>query len=405
MAKRSGLTVIATTRNQEKVIMLLEKGADHVLVDDVRLEPKLRPMEFTPATVHVTIYDSARIRISPLHFQQFLIIPLHMKTRNGTSTTITARTAGQQFAEDVLAGLCRIPKNLHAKYFYDKEGDALFQQIMACPEYYLTRCELEIFQSQTGQLADIISASQRAFNLIELGAGDATKSQYLLDELVQRPVPFTYMPIDISGNILSVLGERLRSELPGLDILPLEGEYLDMLQFATERSPRRNVVMFLGSNIGNMHAEEALGFCKELRSLLHPGDLALIGFDLKKHPKIILHAYDDPGGITAKFNLNLLKRINRELEADFNLQQFEHYQMYDPDNGACKSYLVSLQDQTVRIGPHRVAFARDETIFMEISQKYTPKEIEQMASEAGFAPMRQLSDSKGWFADVFWEAV
>ena len=328
-----------------------------------------------------------------------------MKTRIEASIDTLPRSARQQFAEDVLAGLRQTPKNLHAKYFYDKDGDALFQQIMACPEYYLTRCELEIFQSQTDELADIISASQREFNLIELGAGDATKSQYLLNALVQRPIPFTYMPIDISGNILSVLGERLRSELPGLDILPLEGEYLDMLRFAVDNSTKRNVVMFLGSNIGNMNAEEALGFCRELRSMLHPGDLVLIGFDLKKHPRIILEAYDDRAGITAKFNLNLLKRINRELQADFDLRQFEHYQMYDPDTGACKSYLVSLQDQTVSIGAYRITFARDETIFMEVSQKYTPEEIKGMAFGAGFAPVRHLSDSKGWFADVFWEAV
>lgn len=328
-----------------------------------------------------------------------------MKTRIEASIDTLPRSARQQFAEDVLAGLRQTPKNLHAKYFYDKDGDELFQQIMACPEYYLTRCELEIFQSQTDELADIISASQREFNLIELGAGDATKSQYLLNALVQRPVPFTYMPIDISGNILSVLGERLRSELPGLDILPLEGEYLDMLQVAADSSYRCNVVMFLGSNIGNMNAEEALGFCRELRSMLHPGDLVLIGFDLKKHPKIILDAYNDRAGVTAKFNLNLLKRINRELQADFDLQQFEHYQMYDPDTGACKSYLVSLQDQTVNIGRHRIAFARDETMFMEVSQKYTPEEIKQMGSEAGFRSIGHLFDSKGWFADVFWEAV
>ena len=328
-----------------------------------------------------------------------------METFNGAATGILAETAGQQFAKDVLAGLCQTPKNLHAKYFYDKAGDALFQQIMACPEYYLTRCELEIFQTQTDQLADIITAPQQDFDLIELGAGDATKSQYLLNALVQRQVPFTYMPIDISGNILSVLGERLQSELPQLDILPLEGEYLEMLRKAAQGSSRRKVVLFLGSNIGNMNQQEALVFCRKLRSALQPGDLALIGFDLKKHPKIILDAYNDPAGITAKFNLNLLQRINRELRANFKLHQFEHYQTYDPDNGACKSYLVSLQHQTVTIGRHNIAFGRDETIFMEISQKYTLEEIETMAGEAGFAPIRDLSDSKGWFADAFWQAV
>lgn len=311
----------------------------------------------------------------------------------------------EKFREDVLEGLYSTPKRLPSKYFYDKTGDRLFQQIMACPEYYLTNCELEIFQNKTVELAQIITSVTGAFDLIELGAGDATKSQYLLKYLSDQQVTFTYMPIDISGNILSVLETRLKAEIKDLDITCLEGEYFEMLSVAAELSARRKVVMFLGANIGNMPPREAAVFCRQLRAHLEPGDLVLMGFDLKKHPLFIWQAYNDTAGITSRFNLNLLHRINRELEGNFELEQFEHYQTYDPGNGACKSYLVSLRDQTVTIGNSQVLFARDETIFMEISQKYTLEEVDKLAGASGFTPVYSCSDAKRWFTDAFWKVV
>lgn len=311
----------------------------------------------------------------------------------------------EKFRDEVLQGLNSRPKRLQSKYFYDKEGDMLFQQIMACPEYYLTRCEREIFQHKSAELAHVMTSVKGGFDLIELGAGDATKSQYLLEHLAKQKIDFTYMPIDISGHILSVLESRLKTEIKNLDITCLEGEYFEMLKKAAELSPRRKVVMLLGANIGNMDTCEAEMFGRNLRAYLNPGDLVLVGFDLKKHPSVILDAYNDRAGITGKFNLNLLRRINRELNANFNLNQFQHYQTYDPANGACKSYLVSRQDQAISIGRETVLFARNETIFMEISQKYTLEETGELAKKSGFLPVQYFLDSKGWFMDAFWLAV
>ncbi|RDV16521.1 L-histidine N(alpha)-methyltransferase [Pontibacter diazotrophicus] len=310
-----------------------------------------------------------------------------------------------KFREEVLSGLHRKAKRLPSKYFYDKTGDMLFQRIMACPEYYLTNCELEIFQSKTADLAQIITSDNGTFDLIELGAGDATKSQYLLKYLSDQKASFTYMPIDISGNILSVLEKRLKDEITGLDVTCLEGEYFEMLRIAAELSGRRKIVMFLGANIGNMEPREAKEFCRDLRAHLAPGDLVLMGVDLKKHPKLIWEAYNDSAGLTSRFNLNLLHRINRELKGDFDPDQFEHYQTYDPGSGACKSHLVSLQDQIVTIGDSKIVFGRDESVFMEISQKYTLEEVDNLARETGFVPVYSCPDTKGWFVDAFWKAV
>ena len=163
--------------------------------------------------------------------------------------------------------------------------------------------------------------------------------------------------------------------------------------------------MFLGSNIGNMLVSEARDFCGNLRRHLSKGDMVLMGFDLKKNPKTVLAAYNDKGGITKRFNLNLLERINRELNAYFDLAKFEHYPTYDPENGACKSYLVSLEHQEVTINHHEhIRLLKDECIHMEISQKFTVSQTEQIAENAGFKPVNCFFDSKKWFLDAVWIA-
>jgi L-histidine N-alpha-methyltransferase len=311
----------------------------------------------------------------------------------------------QQFCNDVLAGLTATPKYLEAKYFYDSRGDELFQEIMNSPEYYPTNCEMEIFTQQTEPLASAIIADGSAFDLIELGAGDATKSTHLLRHLLDNKADFTYLPIDISGHVINYLNEALPATLPGLQLTGLTGEYFDMLKQAAEISDRRKVVLFLGSNIGNMPVEDAESFCTELRRHLSPGDSVLMGIDLKKNPKIILAAYNDAQGFTRQFNLNLLTRINRELEANFDTAQFEHYPMYDPETGACKSYLISLTDQQVQLCDETIVFKKDEYIYMEISQKYTVEQTNQMAAKTGFKPVNHFFDSKEWFLDVIWMAV
>jgi L-histidine N-alpha-methyltransferase len=315
------------------------------------------------------------------------------------------QTNTARFYSDVIKGLASTPKYLSSKYFYDAVGDKLFQDLMACDEYYPTNCELEIFSDKTKALCDAIVAAGDSFDLIELGAGDATKSSYLLAWLLENKADFTYLPIDISDNVISYLNITLPVTLPGIKLTGLNGDYFDMLKKAAAISDRRKVVMFLGSNIGNMQKVEAESFCRELRNHLSPGDMMLMGFDLKKSPKTVLAAYNDRGGITKRFNLNLLDRINRELHGDFDLSKFEHYPTYDPGTGSCKSYLVSLEDQQVNIGMETISFVKDEYIFMEISQKFTIAETDEMAASSNFKPLQYFFDGKKWFLDAIWVAA
>ncbi len=325
-------------------------------------------------------------------------------TLNPASEKVS-KLKNSQFYKDVVEGLSAEPKRLSSKYFYDANGDKLFQDLMNCEEYYPTKCELEIFSEKTADICKAIIGNNDEFDLIELGAGDATKSSYLLKYLLEQKADFTYLPIDISSNVISYLNMTLPVTLPDLQINGLNGEYFQMLDKAAAISNRRKVVLFLGSNIGNMPVSEAQGFCKEVRQHLSPGDLLLIGIDLRKNPKTVLAAYNDKEGITKQFNLNLLHRINNELGADFNISAFEHYPTYDPATGSCKSYLVSLNDQAVSIGEASINFDKDEPIYMEISQKFTIAETDEMALKAGFKPINRFFDSKGWFLDAIWEVA
>jgi L-histidine N-alpha-methyltransferase len=317
-----------------------------------------------------------------------------------TQQSISKRST--QFFNDIITGLRQVPKKLPSKYFYDTKGDKLFQDIMNSPEYYLTDCELEIFTNQSQRMVDLISNCDEAFDLIELGPGDGLKSFHLLLKLTQNKKKFTYVPIDISENIVRFLEETLPAELPGLRVNGLKGDYFDMLNKATAISANRKIILCLGGNIGNMPKEEAILFSNELHSHLATGDMVIFGFDLVKNPNVIQAAYNDGAGITSRFNLNLLERINRELDADFDLNLFEHFCTYDPESGACKSYLVSLADMDIHIQGETVSFKRDEFIWMEISQKYTISQINEIAYSSGFFPLNNLLDSKNWFADSIW---
>ncbi len=309
-----------------------------------------------------------------------------------------------QFYADVIEGLQSTPKQLSSKYFYDAVGDKLFQDLMNCDEYYPTNCELEIFTEQTAEICRAMMGNGEVFDLIELGAGDAMKSTYLLKYLLEQKANFSYLPIDISDNVINYLNMTLPVTLPGLQVTGLNGDYFDMLKKAASLSNRRKVVLFLGSNIGNMAVSDAEEFCKQLRNHLSNGDMLLIGIDLKKNPKTVLAAYNDKEGITKRFNLNLLDRMNRELDADFDVTKFEHYPMYDPETGSCKSYLISLEDQQVKVREETVSFCKDEFIYMEISQKYNVMQTNQMATGAGFKPLNIFFDSKKWFIDAIWMA-
>jgi len=310
-----------------------------------------------------------------------------------------------QFLKDVIKGLSSTDKYLESKYFYDKKGDVLFQNIMASKEYYPTKCEMEIFAAKTESLVKAITKHTQEFDIVELGAGDATKSIHLLQALVQAEYNFNYIPIDISKNVITLLKNNLPKKVPELKVEGLNGEYFKMLEQVKNLSNKTKVVLFLGGNIGNVTLEKAESFCKELRSHLNVGDIVIVGFDLKKDPKTILNAYNDSAGFTRDFNLNLLNRINEELKGDFNIENFYHYPVYDPSTGATKSFLVSSEDQKVNIADMTFHFAKGEAVFMEISQKYRPEQTDNLAAISGFKPLDHLYDSKKWFLDTIWQAV
>jgi dimethylhistidine N-methyltransferase len=311
----------------------------------------------------------------------------------------------ERFRGEVLAGLSQPQKSLPSKYFYDAQGDELYNKIMESSQYYLGRSEMEIFSRHTEELTAAILGRYEQFSLVELGPGDLRKSIYLISALYLDRVKFSYVPIDISSNVIAFLFSSLPGCLPGLPIQPMHGEYLEMLRSYNEMScTMPKVLLCLGGNIANMLPAETKEFCEHLRGCLNPGDLAIMGFDLKKHPRLIRAAYNDKAGITAAFNLNLLTRINRELGANFPAQKFEHYCHYDPESGSCKSYLVCLETMDVTIGDAVVHFDRDECIWMEISQKYSVSEISRLAESTGFSVVENIYDDKGWFTDSIWLA-
>ena len=314
-------------------------------------------------------------------------------------------TTDRQFANDVLQGLSANPKYLMSRYFYDARGDRIFQRIMASPDYYLSDCELELLRERSDEIAAEI-ARGAAIELIELGSGDGQKIRHLLDALRDIDPGFTYRPVDISSNSLDLLEERIAPGRPWLDLQPVNANYLSWLEsLPLGRRPR--VFAFMGSNLGNFGRHGSVAFLRKVRSAMAPRDALLIGLDLKKDPAVIRRAYDDPGGLTKSFNRNLLRRINRELGADFDPLQFNHRPTYDPQTGAARSYLVSRVHQVVRIDAlqRTFEFAAGEKIFTEVSQKYDQAMIDGIAADAGFEVARAFHDRRRWFTDQVWRPV
>ncbi|MEH0155122.1 L-histidine N(alpha)-methyltransferase [Limibacter armeniacum] len=310
-----------------------------------------------------------------------------------------------EFAKDILQGLSENPKSLPSKYFYDTKGDKLFQDIMHMDEYYLTNCEFEIFTNQKEALTkSFTDGSNAPFELVEFGAGDGLKTKVLLRHMVASEVDFTYMPIDISANALSKLTQSLKSEIQALHVKGIENDYFKALH-DLQNDGKKKVVLFLGSNIGNLTLAEAKGFLNHLSENLNKGDKLLIGMDLKKDPQVILDAYNDKAGITSSFNLNLLERINEELDADFDVEAFQHFPNYDPITGQTKSYLISKKEQVVKLKgiEEEIKFEAWEPIYMELSRKYDLKEIEALAHESGFEISKHFFDKRNYFVDSLWE--
>ncbi len=306
-------------------------------------------------------------------------------------------TVTTEFEMEVYKGLTDYPKHLSSKYIYDERGDKLFQDIMEMPSYYLTDCEYEIFERHKKKITRLFTGNG-PFDLIELGAGDGKKTKILLKELSEQQVDFTYVPIDISKNALSNLYNAIREELPKVNMETLQGTYFQALKGISNRKSRK-VILFLGSNIGNLEHKQAIGFMTKLQQLMQPEDLLFMGFDQKKDPSVILEAYNDKEGITAAFNKNILARINTELKADFDLDQFTHWEVYNPESGTAKSYLVSKIEQKVAIPKLEleVHFKPWETIHTEISQKYDDETITWLAQKSNLTIEAHFTDTKKQF--------
>ena len=307
------------------------------------------------------------------------------------------------FSKDILEGLMQKPKRLSSKYFYDEKGDKLFQAIMKMDEYYLTNSEYEIFSLQKDQILQAILTRKNPFQLIEFGAGDGLKTKLLLEFLMEIDADFEYIPIDISSHVLEELESQLKIKWPNLICKPKVSTYFEALHDL--RSDKTKLVLFLGSNIGNFNLIEAQEFISNVNENLNSGDYFLLGVDLKKDPRVILNAYNDKGGVTKAFNLNLLDRINRELDGNFRIENFDHFPTYDPVSGETKSFLISKTKQLVELKKlnKTIEFNYAEPIFMEISKKYDLEELEFLASKTNFEFVEHFHDCKHYFVDTLWK--
>ncbi len=307
--------------------------------------------------------------------------------------------ASYEFAADVRAGLT-LPgqKELPSKYLYDDLGSALFEVISYLPEYGLTRADERLLRRHGDEIVDRLAGP---IAVAELGSGSGKKTRWILEALSRRQ-PTSYYPVEISRAAL-LMCQRELSDIDSISILGFEREYLDGLQeMAAYRKPGQHLlVLFLGSTIGNFDRPAAVTFLKDVRRILAPGDSLLLGTDLEKSSAQLLKAYDDQLGVTAAFNLNLLARINRELDADFDLAQFAHVARINRKSRSVEMHLKSKRRQTVRIpaADLRVEFAENETIWTESCHKYSAGEIVQMASNTGFRCQAQWIDEQWPFAE------
>lgn len=318
---------------------------------------------------------------------------------------MSPKTIVSSIAEDTVKGLYSDPKYLMSKYFYDDKGSAIFRDIMKMPEYYLTACEMNIFEEQKEEITRALLQGGPSFDLIELGSGDGLKTRVLLRSLSDSKAGLRYIPVDISKEANDILVKSLAQELPSLEVEALTGDFFKLGSQVSGSSERRKVILFLGSNIGNFTDTEIKDFLDMLATACSRGDRVMIGCDLKKPPHVIMDAYNDRQGHTRRFNLNHLVRLNRELDANFNIDNFEHHTTYNPVSGEVKSYLVSLQDQQVKFGSTGdiFKFRKWETIFMERSRKFGIEDIESLAAGHGFRVLEHFTDSRNWFADSLWE--
>jgi dimethylhistidine N-methyltransferase len=297
------------------------------------------------------------------------------------------------FRADVLRGLSVLPKTLPCKYFYDEAGSRLFERICELPEYYLTRVELELLRRHSAEIAALLG---RDCLLIEYGSGSSLKTRRLLDHL---RAPVAYVPIDIAYQQLSDSATALASDYPQLAVRPVCADFTRLsVMPAIDVSCARRVVYFPGSTIGNFTPQQARQLLEQTANLCGPGGALLLGVDLKKDPRILEAAYNDSRRVTAAFNLNLLVRINRELDANFCVEQFRHYAPYNPRESRIEMHLVSRRDQHVRVGDRKFFLRQGESICTEYSHKYSLHDLRDLAQSAGFAVERLWIDEHGYFS-------
>lgn len=307
------------------------------------------------------------------------------------------------FKDHVAWGLSQPQKILSCKYIYDEKGSNLFQEICSLPEYYLTDCEREILESNDQFFYDLFSKNK--LHIIELGSGDGAKTKVLLQHLYNQDIEIHYVPIDISCSSIELLTHSCKEYFPGMKIHGLIADYFKGLSYLTEKLDGKKIVLFLGSNIGNMDVNQSTSFLLHISKELAPDDYLFIGFDLQKDTSILISAYDDPKGITEQFHKNLLHRINRELDGRFDSDEFAYRCFYDPTINAIQSYLVSNKKQTIEIGAINTSihFRKGETIHTESSYKYSTSQIESLALSSGFQPVHHLFDRRSYFVDSLWQ--
>ncbi|KZN55364.1 hypothetical protein N474_15405 [Pseudoalteromonas luteoviolacea CPMOR-2] len=307
-----------------------------------------------------------------------------------------------QLAIEVLTGLSAQPKHLSAKYFYDDTGSELFQKITQHEDYYLTAKEFEILTRISSQLAHLID--EQEIDIIELGAGDGHKSQLIIDGFLKNGCKVNFYPIDISEKAMVMLQENIVPD-EKLAIHGVVAEYFEGLKLVRSQSSNKQLVLFLGSNIGNFNREQSQGFLRKLWMSLNSQDYILTGYDLKKDVNKLTAAYNDEAGLTARFNLNLLHRINHELGGNFKLDKFQHYGIYNPILGAMESYVLSTEKQAVYIKALQRTFQFDayEAIHLEYSFKFTKKDIEDLCEQTGFKLIKNFTDANEHFIDSLWQ--
>ncbi len=309
------------------------------------------------------------------------------------------------FSSAVLRGLSSAQKNIPCSFLYDEQGSRLFGEITDLAEYYPTRCELEIIESYGSCISEHITDEH--FNLIELGSGDGKKTKTLLDTLTESGFTFRYVPIDISQSSVDELTENLSQTHGHIAVRGIISDYFSGLHWLSSQNYHQNVVLFLGSSIGNFAPDERVHFLQNLYKSINSGDLVLIGFDLIKNVDTIVCAYNDSKGITESFNKNILCRINRELGGNFDPDTFRYYSTWDAVSQAVHSFLVSSHDQRVPIKELKQCFSfhAGEPVHTESSYKFSIDSLERLAYKCGFETVGVFTDDLGYFADCLWRVT